>query len=175
MTPLLPVEIIAREIAQQASPNISSALQGQICSKILTLIHQTEASQNMEITLETLLYNIPFFVQALLRSPTTILRLDDPYQVFYAQHERNIPLTKISFVDWAIQYISHEQKLGHFIHNFSLIAQEFSARREEIQQALEKGNLIILSNHVTWLNLVIIAVCLHYYCGISPEKIYTLL
>ena len=162
-------EIIDREIEKQFSKNTTDDLCQLIRESILKVL-QTE-----ELDSEALDFNIPFWVQALLRNPSTILRVDDPYKIFYPHVNHTIPLTKIPQLDTVLQHVPIRVKLWYFVKNIAQIQKDFEVRAEEIREALTKGNLIIVSNHASWLNLPLIAICLHLFCGISKEAIYTLL
>jgi hypothetical protein len=163
---------IELEVKKQSSQATDKEVE-KIRDTIVALID--DCWKNEEINEKTLAYNIPFFVQALLRSSTTLLRLDTPKQVLYPQKNVVIPLTKNKVVDTALRIIPAHWKLWYFIQNLEAIWREFTAKKQEIQEALETWNLVIISNHTSWMNLPIIAICLHRYCGISKEKIYTLL
>ena len=61
---------------------------------LFMIIHHVEEflhAQKKEISVDTLQYNIPFWVQAILRKPNIGLRVDDPEQVLY-EVKPNTPL-----------------------------------------------------------------------------------
>jgi hypothetical protein len=85
----------------------------------------------------SLQYNIPFFVQALLRNPSTRLRVDNPHKILYPQESIVIPLTKNRFFDMLLRVIPGYLKLSYFIQNFDILSKEFSKRKEEIEKVLQ--------------------------------------
>ena len=170
--PVLAPHIIETELRKQ-SPQVSDEVRQQIHDRILWFIENR--IPDFELTLEVLQYNIAFFVQALLRNQKTLLRLDSFEQIYYPREVRQIPLTKYKTANWLLNMLSTGAKLGLFVENLQMIAWEFQKNKKEILEALEKWNLIIMSNHASWMNLPIIAICLHLYCWIPQEEIYTLL
>lgn len=61
------------------------------------------------------------------------------------------------------------------VQNIHELIEYFRANSDEIWEVLKTGNLTILSNHGTWLNLPIIAYALHEGLGIDYEKLYIIL
>jgi len=57
----------------------------------------------------------------------------------------------------------------------SLFVGKEGERQQEISEILEQGNLVIVSNHCTWLNLPMIVASLHLELGIPLDKITTIL
>ena len=170
--PVLAPHIIETELHKQ-SPQVSDEVRQQIHDRILWFIENQ--TPDFDLTLEVLQYNIAFFVQALLRNQKTLLRLDIPEQIYYPREERQMPLSKSQLVDIALRFLPIVTKLGLFVENLATIAWEFQESKKEILEALEKWNLIIMSNHASWMNLPIIAICLHLYCDIPQKGIYTIL
>ena len=163
-------DFIAEEVAKQSYGKTPEDEKIRIVDTIDTVLHK-----HADMPIETALYNVRFWVQALLRNKKTILRVDEPFTVFYPQEPNVIPFTGIFAVDYLLQFVPVEAKLQYFISNFWEIAQLFQKHREEILQCLETKNLVVISNHASWLNLPLIAICLHAFCWVPKEKIYTLL
>lgn len=65
--------------------------------------------------------------------------------------------------------------LSGLAFNYDEIAKEFLDKKDQIEAILEEGNLVILSNHCTWLNLPILVAFLHEVLEIPLEKITTIL
>jgi hypothetical protein len=61
------------------------------------------------------------------------------------------------------------------VQNIHKLVKYFRENSDEIWKVLETGNLTILSNHGTWLNLPILAYALHEGLGIEYEELYIIL
>ncbi len=146
---------------------------------LFMIIHHVEEflhAQKKEISVDTLQYNIPFWVQAILRKPNIGLRVDDPEQVLYeVKPNTPLPFLNNKLLDTLISLFPDRVLWSLFIKNLSDIAHDFRSNSEAILSAGDKKHCVVLSNHATWLNLPLIAYCLHEFVGIPREDIYILL
>lgn len=89
--------------------------------KLLSVIDEVEEfllRQKGDISVETLQYNIPFWVQAILRKPGISLRIDDPNQIFYeVQSDRVLPFIGNKAIDSLISLLPDRALWGLFVKN----------------------------------------------------------
>lgn len=89
--------------------------------KLLSVIDEVEEfllRQKGDISVETLQYNIPFWVQAILRKPGINLRIDDPNQTFYGvQPDRVLPFIGNKAIDSLISLLPDRALWGLFVKN----------------------------------------------------------
>lgn len=61
------------------------------------------------------------------------------------------------------------------VTNYDVAAEFFESKKEEVQEVLKTGNLVIIANHCTWLNLPMVVSFLHEILEIPLANITTLL
>jgi hypothetical protein len=97
--------------------------------KLLSVIDEVEEfllRQKGDISVETLQYNIPYWVQAILRKPGINLRIDDPSQTFYeVQSDRVLPFIGNKAIDSLISLLPDRALWGMFVKNIGDIARQF--------------------------------------------------
>jgi hypothetical protein len=124
---------------------------------------------------QNLVYLVSYWTQALLKKPTTKLRLDNPEQVFYPVEDILIPFTQYQTINQILSYIPTRFLLCYLVQNLPDILLQISSVIDEVQCIRSQGNLIVLSNHASWMNLPLLAVFLNLYAWVPKDKIHTLL
>ena len=126
-------------------------------------------------TLEELQYNVSYWTQALVKNASTRIRFDAPEQILYTPRRTIIPLFSSDFINYFTQFIPSSLLAKIFIENIQIITRDMAPLFSSIEESLRSWNLIILSNHASWLNLPFIALLLQKLAKIPPQRIYTLL
>jgi hypothetical protein len=152
-------------------------------SLIERYIQKVSSALSPNVSLEQTIYNVAFWTQALLKSENTLLKYDEPKQILYPVEKRIIPIVPQSAFEnrdmlFSSLLTKHSQKLAsisnkvlsfipplwvlnYFIENLSEIEKELHTFFEKsVHPALETGNLIILSNHASWMNIPLLAIFL---------------
>jgi len=104
--------------------------------------------------------------QNLAKSKYTLPRWDDWNQVFYESNGGQSDL---------LPGIDIPRALTSLTTNYDEVKALFLQHKEHILEILETGNLVIISNHCTWLNLPLIAAFLHETLEIPLDRINTIL
>lgn len=104
--------------------------------------------------------------QNLAKSRHTLPRWDDWSQVVYESNGGRSDL---------LPGVDIPKALSSLTTNYEEVKALFLEHKKQILEILETGNLVIISNHCTWLNLPLIAAFLHEILGISLDKINTIL
>ncbi len=138
-----------------------------IRNRLVLDLLRVEEELGRELTKTEIIYHLHFWVQHLRKTgPEHQLRFDVMEQVFYERAERPAP---VYLPDGTTMEVDVMQGLAHFVQNLREVATQFAGRKEEILKALSTGSLLIVSNHVTWLNLPIIIVAMNLAFGDEPD------
>lgn len=61
-----------------------------------------------------------------------------------------------------------------FVQNMDQVLAEFEGNKSTLEILKSGENMLVISNHATWANLVLLAFCFHYVYGIPREQLYTM-
>ncbi len=124
-----------------------------------------------------LAYNIPFWVQHKLRSPSAILRYDSEreWKILERVDSMSImPFTGIVPLNAFISWSPDKVLWRWFVQNMDQVLAEFEGNKSTLEILKSGENMLVISNHATWANLVLLAFCFHYVYGIPREQLYTM-
>ncbi len=107
-----------------------------------------------------------YTTQNLAKSKTTLPRWDNWNQVFYESNGGQSDL---------LPGVNIPRALASLTTNYEEVKALFLQHKEQIIEILETRNLVIISNHCTWLNLPLIVAFLHEVLEIPLNKINTIL
>lgn len=97
--------------------------------KLLSVIDEVEEFllyQRTDISIEALQYNVPFWVQAILRKPGISLRIDNPEQSLYTvEPDITLPFLGNWVIDSIISLLPDRALWGLFVKNIEDIAYRF--------------------------------------------------
>jgi hypothetical protein len=118
-------------------------------------------------------YNVPFWTQGILEGTSMKPVVDIPTQTLYPYDPSQVvPVTRNALIDNVLSTIPERLLWRYFVQNLPELWKSFSVWWEYHQSSLWKRNLVVASNHITRMNLGIIAFCLHHFCGVSKENLY---
>ena len=146
-----------------------------ILSRIGPLVDDILNNNEKDVNLD-LSYNIPFWVQHILKKPYVILRYDalrEEKIVEETSPDNVIPFTNIYPLDKTVSLFPDIVMWRWYVANIETIFAQLEDMKEMMFQGFT-GNTLVISNHATWANLPFLAFCFHYVYGIPKENIYTM-
>lgn len=125
--------------------------------------------------LKDLSYNVPFWVQALIKNIDANLRYDSPDQTEYP-HEivSVVSVTKNQVIDTLLAYLPNKIVWKYLLKNYTQVESHFLKLIEDLE-SWKHNKVIFLSNHATWLNLPLIAFFLIESDIVDHNELYTIL
>jgi hypothetical protein len=147
---------------------------------------------NTSLNIDILASNTAFWVQHLLKNPGRHLRMFDPHakenKVVPVRPNTHIPIPKLSVhasylaADLADRFPFFRRFFSHakldaklwkrYVENLDEIGKQFEIFRERIERG--EKNIFVVTNHMTWANIPLLAFCFHFFLGIPKERLYAM-
>ena len=167
---------IGRQYLQQLTRSYTERAQSTLSGEKLTanqaiiqaVIKAHENEKGEPLSAEARAYNEHYWHPSLTRKniPFTLLRVDDPPQVFYPTNGGIFP-TELGGID-ANQYFWSRPS------NQSEIIQTLHERQAEIKANLAQSSLAIMINHSSWQNIPFLVAAMKAVYNLPSEQFYVL-